>query len=289
MYALKFKGIDFKKDFSLKTLWANAKLAFCLNLWTLGYILGCSLTITSHADIMCCSSGVWIFFASVVLCSKIHKFEIAGYALYALGVFFMFTDPFATKTGMDGQSYWGDLLPFLGAGACATLTYINKTSDVESHPMVKITHCFLFSSLYQLMLLPMFIDPKNIFSLDPVEGAFGWLGSFHSFLLVFVVNAFLTGIVGNLGFYLSFKYFSIEIIAGAMLLEPFFAQFLGVLIGQDEMPGIKTIIGLIVISAGFLLAGFGANKKQEEALMECNNEDPLDDENSFTKPLIYQS
>mmetsp|Transcript_9514 Transcript_9514/g.10673 ORF Transcript_9514/g.10673 Transcript_9514/m.10673 type:complete len:198 (-) Transcript_9514:188-781(-) len=197
---------------------------------------------------MYCSSGVWIFLASVVSCSKIHKFEVAGYALYALGVFFMFTDPFATKTGMDGQSYWGDLLPFLGAGAGALMTYINKYSEVESHPMVKINHCFLFSTLYQFMLLPFFTDFGNIFSLDPVHGAFGWVSTVHAFVLVFFVNAIITGIIGNLGFYCAFNYFSIEIIAGAMLLEPFFAQVIGILAGQDEMPGIKTFIGLVVMT-----------------------------------------
>ena len=52
MYLLKWDGIDFKKDFSLKVLSAQLFLSFFMFLWVTGFILGWSLTLTSHADIM---------------------------------------------------------------------------------------------------------------------------------------------------------------------------------------------------------------------------------------------
>ena len=72
-------------------------------------------------------------------------------------------------------------------------------------------------------------------------------------------------ILGNIGFYTSFLYFPIQIVAGAMLLEPFFAQLAGILLGQDKMPGISTLFGLILISIGFIIAGFGAKYKEDKA------------------------
>lgn len=62
------------------------------------------------------SSGVYILFISLITCQPVHILELFGYFMYFVGVYFMFTDPHATKTGMDGQSYLGDLLAFIGAG-----------------------------------------------------------------------------------------------------------------------------------------------------------------------------
>ena len=68
----------------------------------------------------------------------------------------------------------------------------------------------------------------------------------------------------TLDFILPFLYFPIQIVAGAMLLEPFFAQLAGILLGQDKMPGINTLFGLILMSIGFIIAGFGAKCKEDK-------------------------
>ena len=72
----------------------------------------------------------------------------------------------------------------------------------------------------------------------------------------------VTGILSNLGFYAAFYYFPIEIVAGTMLTEPFFAQLGGILLGQDEIPGIKTVLGVIVITTGFVLASLGTSYRK---------------------------
>ena len=74
--------------------------------------------------------------------------------------------------------------------------------------------------------------------------------------------------MGNIGFYSSFHYFPIEIIAGAMLLEPFFAQIAAVVLGQDNIPGIFTLFGLILISVGFIVSGLGAKYKTEQSELQ---------------------
>lgn len=116
MYVLKPSEMNFARDFSREVLVKNFVSSFFLFCWNTGLILGCSMTITSHADIMYSSSGVYILLVSLITCKPVHFLEIFGYAMYGFGVYFMFTDPLASKTGMDGQSYLGDLYAFLGAG-----------------------------------------------------------------------------------------------------------------------------------------------------------------------------
>ena len=102
------------------------------------------MTLTSHADIMYSSGGVYLLLASLLLCQPVHMLEILGYSLYAIGVYMLFTDPFATKTGMEGQSILGDVYAFAGAGFAAIFSYINSTLANEIHPVINLTHCLVF-------------------------------------------------------------------------------------------------------------------------------------------------
>ena len=266
MYLTKCDNLNFERDFSFKVLVRHCYLSIFTLSWATGYVLGCSLTITSHADIMYWSSGVWIFAITIVTWGTVHRLEIYGYLLYALGVFFMFIDPSASKTWMESQSYLGDLYAFLGAGACAIFTYLNRNSNQELHPMVTLTQMFVFCTIYQFIFFPFLSTSDNFFSMDPKMGAFGWWNDSYSLFLVMWVNAPITGILANVGFFSSFKYFPIQIVAGVMLIEPFFAQLAGIALGQDEIPGVKTLIGLIIITIAFIVAGFGAKYKTEDQL-----------------------
>ena len=149
MYMLKWENLNYERDFSFQVLLRHSYLSIFTLSWATGYALGCSFTITSHADIMYWSSGVWIFLVTILIWGTIHKFEIYGYLLYLIGVIFMFVDPFASKTWMDGQSYLGDLYAFLGAGAWAIFTYLNKINDPGLHPMLMLTQMFVFCTILQ--------------------------------------------------------------------------------------------------------------------------------------------
>jgi hypothetical protein len=116
LYWYKGDQMSIRNDFSLEKMKRILVNSFLIFLWNLGLILGCSLTITSHADIMYSSGGVYLVAFAAITCKYVHKLEYMGYGLYFIGVWMMFTDPLATKTGMDGQSYLGDLYAFIGAG-----------------------------------------------------------------------------------------------------------------------------------------------------------------------------
>ena len=175
----------------------------------------------------------------------------------------MFTDAQATKIGMNGQSYVGDLYAFLGAGCSAVFNLINIGRMEEQHPLVTLTQNFIFATIFQLVTFPFFIEPSMFYSFDPVVGAFGWMTNFDAFFLLMGVVAPVTGILGNLGFYTAYYYFPMEIVAGTMLTEPFFAQTIGILLGQDEVPGVKTVFGCTIITIGFIIAGLGQKYRTE--------------------------
>ena len=111
-------------------------------------------------NIMYWSGGVFIFFASIVTWKSVHKLEIWSYLLYFIGVCFMFTDSFAMKTEMDRQSYLGDLVAFIGAGASAIFTYYNKKHKFDLHSMVSLTQMFILCWIHQFIFFP-FLSNSN--------------------------------------------------------------------------------------------------------------------------------
>ena len=262
LYLYKGKEMSIKNDFSVEKMKKSSINSFLIFIWNIGFILGCSLTLTSHADIMYSSAGVYLFLYAVITLQMVHKFEYIGYGMYAIGVYLMFTDPFATKTNMEGQSYIGDLYAFGGAGAWALFNILNEGKMEDLHPMITLTQNYIFWSLFQLLIFPFIVGPSIFFSFDPQLGAFGWLLRGDVFYLLMFKVAPVTGILSNFGFYAAFYYFPIEIVAGTMLTEPFFAQLGGILLGQDEIPGIKTVLGVIVITTGFVFAGLGTSYRK---------------------------
>lgn len=202
-----------------------------------------------------------------------HKFEIIGYVVFGFGVYLMFTDPFAVKSGGGGDRLWGNLIPFIGAGMGAILGYINSSKYYQLHPLVRMAQYFLFGVFYQLIFSPLFIqDNEKYYSFDPEYGAFGWLGSWSNFFNVLFLVSPITGVLGNIGYLTSYKYFPMQIVAAAILTEPFIGQTSGILLGQDEIPGFKTALGLCIITAGFVIASYGVAQKQKEELRRILDE-----------------
>ena len=78
MYLFAPSSHSFKSDFSISNLGSAAVLALFLTAWATAYVIGCLLTVTSHADVMYSSSYVWIFATTVLMCGVVDKFEIYG-------------------------------------------------------------------------------------------------------------------------------------------------------------------------------------------------------------------
>lgn len=54
--------------------------SFTSSMWILCYIIGCSMTITSHAAILHSTGGVYMFVVGLLMCKSVHYFEKIGFA-----------------------------------------------------------------------------------------------------------------------------------------------------------------------------------------------------------------
>ena len=63
----------------------------------------------------------------------------------------------------------------------------------------------------------------------------------------------ITGIIGNLGYYSAYWNFPIQVVVGFMLLEPFFGQIVGIILQQDDYPGINDFISIGIKLSSFSL------------------------------------
>ena len=256
MYAFKCKGLDFKKDFSIKIILKCFLCTFMLFGWCIFYILGWTFSLTSHADIITCSSWLIIFIMTLLTCGVVHKYEIIGYIIYFVGIYFFFTDPYALKVGKSAPSYIGDFFAVLGAIWATLFSYINKYTKSNTHPIILTSYWFVFSALYQFMIFPFLTKSDSFFSLDPKNGAFGWISE-PSYFFEVLLTSFVTGLLANIGFFAAFIYFPIEIVNSTLLLEPFIAQIAGILLGQDQIPGcsvlITTPLGVVIKTEKMLI------------------------------------
>lgn len=266
LYIWKKDELSFRRDTSLKMLTNSAITAFFGFIWYVGLIVGCSMTVTSHAMVMYSSTGVYMLVFSIIMGSLVHKFELYGYALFFLGVFLLFTDPYAVKIGGSGNQYIGDLITFLGAGAGAILGFYNSRNSKLIHPVVIMNHCLVFSSIFQITFASFMLGPSRVLSFDTEYGAFGWIADTDTFWFLVLIVAPFNGMTCNIAFYASYYYWPMEIIAGAILTEPFISQIVGVLMGQDGIPGFRTIFGLTIITLGTLVAGYGTRVKAVEII-----------------------
>lgn len=152
LYFVNRAHMSFERDHSLRMLLNSAATSafdFC---WYVGLVTSISMTVTSRAMVLFSATGVYMFAFSVLTCASVHRFEYLGHVLFAIGVLFMLTDPFAAKTDGDQNMYLGDLIAFLSAAAGAMLGLLNSNNAKLIHPVILLGQVSLFSVFYQIVL-----------------------------------------------------------------------------------------------------------------------------------------
>ena len=91
----------------------------------------------------------------------------------------------------------------------------------------------MFSMIFQFVMFQFLTSSNKFFSFDSELGTFGWICDWDSFVLVFLINAPITRILGNMGFLYVIEYFSMQTVSGSMLFEPFIARIAGIILGKD--------------------------------------------------------
>jgi hypothetical protein len=184
-YGINRNTMSFLKDHSALMLLNSAKLAFFSFLWHTLFIVGCSMTVSSHATALYNGTGIFILLFSLATFRHVHKLEIFGYLLFGVGIIWLVTDTQANKATSESNTLSGNLVALLGAAFGAIHCFLMQRCSRAYHPLTLLTHCFCFSSVYQLILFPHFTGYENFYSFDADLGAFGWLGNFSNFTLMF--------------------------------------------------------------------------------------------------------
>ena len=199
--------------------------------------------------------------------------NILGMHFFAIGVLLMLTDPFATKIDGDGNQFLGDIIAFVSAGAGAILGVYNSNNAKIIHPIILLGQVSFFSIIYQIVFCWILLGPSTSLSMNQEYGIFGWFSNANLFLFILLVVAPFTGVMNNVCFYAAYHYWPMEIIAGAILVLPFLSQTIGVLLGQDKIPGFRTMLGLVIVTIGTLITSYGTKLKAIETVHQiCKQE-----------------
>ena len=264
----------------IKDIWNNlghlAKPGILMCFWNFAYIYGGSMTVTSHAAILYSSCCVYMLLFALITGQNVPTLCKMALAFYVSGGYLMISDPSAAKVGAEGSTILGDVICFAGA-AFGSLACVYFTKIPSHIPVItKNAGVFMFSALTQIVIVPFIVGFDKFYSLEHGVGGFTWMFAAKSFFVVIFVVALITGVVGNIGYIQAFRYFPAELVAGCMLFEPVFGQLGGILLGQDEIPGVSTLIGGTIITLGFFLSGYGEKQKsQQDAIFD--ESDPIED------------
>ena len=71
-----------------------------------------------------------------------------------------------------------------------------------------------------------------------------------------VISPF-TGVLEKLSYLTASSYFSLHTISIIIVFEPYLGQIFGILMNQDNIPGMMTLFGLLITSIGFWIASYG--------------------------------
>jgi drug/metabolite transporter (DMT)-like permease len=79
------------------------------------------MTVSSHAQVLSSSTGVYVLLISLITCRIVHKFEVIGYVIALFGVIIMLSDPFAMKQAGKTNYLLGNVISLTGAGFAAII------------------------------------------------------------------------------------------------------------------------------------------------------------------------
>ncbi|CAI2368228.1 unnamed protein product [Moneuplotes crassus] len=250
-----------KKDSSPRNLVSTGFMSFFLFVWVFGLVLGCKYTLTAHADVLFCSNGVFILLIALLTCQYVHKYEIVGYIIYGVGVTIMLSDPNATKTEEGMNKSLGNIIALSGALGGALYGIISTKMKRDSPREVCMFYLFFGHFILQMLLFPHIEENPLLFSMDPEYGLFGWLSDPWLILMMLGFVCPWTSILTNYSLLEAYKYWTLDIVAVFYLTEPYFAEITAIFLGQDEIPGLQTFIGVTILSLGIVLSIYGSKTK----------------------------
>jgi drug/metabolite transporter (DMT)-like permease len=233
-------------------------------LWMTGsflFVKSSDYTLVSHAIILSNSGGVFIIVLSLLRLRPVNRLEVIGTMVVVAFSIFSINDSGASKSSEGTNIVLGDLMAMISMPFFACY-YLSNTETLKNLPAMIILHLIC---VFQLVIYTVYFmitsDIGDLFSQNPECGIFGWTSP--QFLLISLTLVGPIAGVGGCGSYIvMLDYFPSHVVASIFLLEPLTGQILSVFLGQDNMPGLITYIGIlgILIGLGLTIVGDRDNK-----------------------------
>jgi len=163
--------------------------------------------------------GIIILAKKVIMRQQVQKLEMFGSCLALVGCIITCLDLKAEKTeAEDTNILFGDFLAFISA-IFATF-YIEGSDKLKDKLSITQQGAILafVASAVPILMGPL-IFPEWSYSIEPLNGIFGWLSS-ENFLYTLFVMALISGCGTFTCYALCLKYFSPVVLGSIFLFEP---------------------------------------------------------------------
>jgi drug/metabolite transporter (DMT)-like permease len=268
-----------KRTFTRNLYFITVFTAFAYVIWNALMVWGTCNTVQSHAFALSNLHGILIIPIMVAMKREVHKLEKFGCLIIGVACVGLTLDNWSLRAdqlvSVPSKKYYKhvssastDLL-MLVSNVPAILYFALNRSLMRNRFM---THLLLLNFLIMIIftILAVLVEDAQ-FDLSPKKGLFGWLDGQQAFTAIFWYGFFAT-FWGSIGYVLAMQFYSPLIVMNAYLMEPLIAQVLGYIFGIDLMPGMVTILGVILIFGGTLLVNKGTKIMIKEN--KRNNDEP---------------
>lgn len=199
---------------------------------------------------------------------EVHRFELAGFLIGAIGVTLMLVDPEVLRADGIETSHFTDLI-LLASNFAALPMFVLTKSLIRKR---LLSHLFLINVLTMLIfcLCAVLLEGASMDS-NPHKGLFGWSSYGDQFTVVILFGLGATFWGSAVGYTLIMRFWSPITCMNLLMMEPIAAQIYGLAAGIDDWPAHLTILGVFVIILGLFLANKGLElrlKDKEHASMQ---------------------
>lgn len=263
-WRIKRRTLDYRSLISVKQYGFLLATLSCQVLWTFGLIYASLNTIQSQAYVFNNIHGLFIVLINYMVGTIPSKYEWLGVILAVMGCGFMIMDPQAARSG-SGQS--ASIVPAIVDICSAFFGAIYFLMSARNVKTIPICLLILIMNMHTWFINSCIAKSQNpaieIFSFNVDTGCLGFLNLTGNDPLTLSMYAIFCSFFGSAGYILVLLFYSALVTSNAYLIEPFFAQVLGYMLGLDMMPGLMTLIGTVFAVFGIMYIDKGARLRGE--------------------------
>ena len=217
--------------------------------------------------------GIFIVIITYFLGTLPSKKEWLGVFFAAVGLIFLMLDPGAQRTNPNSEK---DIVPAIvdiGSAFFGAMYFLLSAHNVKKMPICSLllmmsVHTWIINSL-----IAKSVDSQiRIFSFDMEYGCLGFLNPGNDPLLI-SSYALLSSFFGSAGYVLCLLFYTPLVTSNAFLVEPFFAQVWGFMLGLDQMPGVTTLFATISAIVGIYYIERGSRERLESVVEDDKDGD----------------